>query len=103
VDSAEEPQGYFPARLVVAADLLEDGVLRVLAREASVERRAALLEVARKAAKDVRERFRAQTPSAALARSATFWNAAGSFTARSASTLRSSSISAFLRPATNWL
>jgi hypothetical protein len=41
--------------------------------------------------------------SAALARSATALNAGGSLTARSASTLRSSSISALLQPATNWL
>ena len=42
-------------------------------------------------------------PSAAFACSAIAANAAGSLTARSASTLRSSSISAFLQPATNWL
>src|SRR5262249_3358960 len=41
--------------------------------------------------------------SAALAFSATALNPAGSLTAMSASTLRSSSISAFLQPATNWL
>src|SRR5581483_9827573 len=41
--------------------------------------------------------------SAAFALCATAAKAAGSFTARSASTLRSSSISAFLQPATNWL
>jgi hypothetical protein len=42
-------------------------------------------------------------PSAALACSAIAPNAAGSLTARSASTLRSSSIPAFEQPCTNWL
>jgi hypothetical protein len=41
--------------------------------------------------------------SAAFARSAITPNAFGSLTARSASTLRSSSISALLSPAMNWL
>ena len=42
-------------------------------------------------------------PLNAFACSAIVPNASGSATARSASTLRSSSISAFLQPATNWL
>ena len=44
-----------------------------------------------------------QASSAAFARRAIFANASGSLTARSASTFRSSSISAFLQPLTNWL
>ncbi len=51
-----------------------------------------------------RSDFEAQAASsAALALSATALKPAGSLTAMSASTLRSSSISAFLHPATNWL
>jgi len=45
----------------------------------------------------------AQALSAALACSAIMPNACGSFAASSASTLRSSSISAFFSPLTNWL
>ena len=44
-----------------------------------------------------------QLERAAFACSATALNAAGSVTARSASILRSSSMSAFRQPATNWL
>src|SRR4029453_13077080 len=45
----------------------------------------------------------AQASSAALACAAILPNASGSLTARSASTLRSSGISALRRPATSWL
>ena len=48
-------------------------------------------------------RRRFQASSAALACSAIAPNAAGSLTARSASTLRSSSMPAFAQPCTNWL
>src|SRR6266550_7164761 len=76
--SDEEPELVAPAPVVQLPDELE---LLVLARGDQA----------------------ASEPSADLAFSAIAPKACGSLTARSASTLRSSSISAFFKPATNWL
>jgi hypothetical protein len=106
VNGGEEAERELPARFVVADDLLEQRFFGVFPGEAGVERRTALVEALGESPEDVGKRRRlggAQLSRAALARSATLVKAAGSFTARSASTLRSSTISAFLQPEMNWL
>ena len=73
------------------------------AAQVGIERRAAALALLRLVKKSPFEPGGQLSSSAAFACSAIFPNASGSTTAISASTLRSSSISAFRQPATNWL
>jgi hypothetical protein len=54
MDAAEETKRCFPARLVLAHEGLDDGVVRQRTRERRVELRASLLEVVRHAAEDLR-------------------------------------------------
>src|SRR5215211_2492208 len=100
VEAAEELQRAVPA--VVVEDLADHGLLREPPAEVGVQRRAAALALLRLVEEDSFE-LGAQLPSAAFACSAILPKAAGSFTASSASTLRSSSMPALRQPATNWL
>src|SRR5215211_179331 len=89
--------------VVEAAEELGDhGLLREPPAEVGVQWRAAALALLRLVEEDSFE-LGAQLPSAAFACSAILPKAAGSFTASSASTLRSSSMPALRQPATNWL
>ena len=98
VQPAEQAKRRVPV-WVWADDLGCDRIACEAAAELYVERRPALA-VDRLGLEDLGRR---QASSAVFARSAIAANAAGSDTAKSASTLRSSSISAFFSPATNWL
>src|SRR5215211_3718812 len=100
VEAAKELEWAVPT--VVVEDFADDRLGREATAEVSVERRAAALALLRLVEEDALE-LGAQLPSAAFACSAILPNAAGSFTASSASTLRSSSIPAWRQPATNWL
>src|SRR5919109_4946156 len=87
----------------MADDRRNERVVREGARQRGVELRPAALEVVRHAAEDLADRLVPQASRAAFAWAAIFEKAAGSSTAMSASTLRSSLISALRQPATNWL
>jgi hypothetical protein len=98
VQAAEQPQREVPRQ--VGRDLADPRVVREPPTQFCVERRAAVA-IGRLPLEDLRlPRYFA---SADLACSTISPNFAGSATARSASTLRSRSISAAFRPAMNWL
>ena len=102
VQPAEQAHGQVPA--VVGRDPAHERLRRQPAAEVGVQLRAAALAGLGLAQEALGEPVvQAASASAAFACSAMPANAAGSLTARSASTLRSSSIPAFLQPATNWL
>jgi hypothetical protein len=101
VDAAEEPQRHVPAELL--DELVDERLGGAAPGEMRVERRAGGLELVRLAAEDAGAAGGARASSAALACAAILPKASGSLTARSASTLRSSGISALRRPETNWL
>src|SRR5579862_3924105 len=98
VQTAEEPQREVPPQ--VGRDRGNPGVVCEPAAERCVQRRAAVA-VLRLAEEDLG--LLAQAARADFACSASLPKAAGSLTARSASTLRSSSTFAAFRPAMNWL
>ena len=100
VEPAEQLKRPVPARVV--EDLANRGLSGKAPAHARVQRRAVPFALLRLVEEGLLELV-AQVTSAALACSAILLNAAGSLTARSASTLRSSSIPAFRQPATNWL
>jgi hypothetical protein len=91
-----------PVPAYVADDLGDDRLSGKLPAQVGVERRAGALALLGLVEKDPLE-LGSQLSSAAFACSAILPNAAGSLTASSASTLRSSSMPALRQPATNWL
>jgi hypothetical protein len=98
VQAAEQPERVVPVE--VGIEIADPRILREPATQIRVERRPAVA-VDGLAAEDLR--LPCYLASAALACSAISPNFAGSVVARSASTLRSRSISAAFRPAMNWL
>src|SRR5205814_498339 len=95
-----EAQRHVPRPLL--HELVDDRLLRAAARKPRVHRRAKGSEMLRLPAEE-RGLLAQAFSSAERACSAILPNAAGSLTARSASTFRSSGISALRSPATNWL
>ena len=97
--AAQEPQGKIPARL--RRDLRNEQLVGELPAQPCVKRRAAL--AVRGLTEEDLGLATQLLARADFACSATSLKAAGSLTARSASTLRSSSMFALRQPATNWL
>jgi hypothetical protein len=91
-----------PVPAVVGNDLLDERLASQPAADVGVESRARALALLG-LVKERRCELGLQLSRADFACSAIFPNAKGSLTARSASTLRSSSIPALWQPATNWL
>ena len=91
-----------PVPAVVGNDLLDEGLAGQPAADVGVESRARALALLG-LVEERRCELGLQLSRADFACSAILPNAAGSLTARSASTLRSSSIPALWQPATNWL
>jgi hypothetical protein len=100
VEAREELERPVPS--VVSDDLADDRLTGEPAADVRVERRAGALALLGLVEKDPLA-LGGQLSSAAFACSAILPNAAGSLTASSASTLRSSSMPALRQPATNWL
>jgi hypothetical protein len=100
VEPAQELERAIPA--IVVKDLANGRLRCQPSAEVGIQLRAAALALIRLVEEDAFE-LGAQLPSAAFACSAILPKAAGSFTAMSASTLRSSSIPALRQPETNWL
>jgi hypothetical protein len=100
MESGEQLERPVPA--VVGNDLLDEGLAGQPAANVGVESRACALTLLG-LVEERRCELGLQLSRADFACSAILPNAAGSLTARSASTLRSSSIPALWQPATNWL
>jgi len=100
VESGEQLERPVPA--VVGDDLLDEGLAGQSAADVGVEGRAGALALLG-LVEERRCELALQLSRADFACRAIVPNATGSLTARSASTLRSSSMPAFWQPATNWL
>jgi hypothetical protein len=99
MEPRQQPECGVPARRVLD-EPADERLVREVTKELGVDRRPPL-RLRGLVEEDLAPAT--QDASAALARSAILPNAAGSLTARSASTFRSSSMFAFLHPETNWL